>query len=33
MLLKEEIKLAEIQDGQSEDVEIVLTLQGDTKHI
>lgn len=33
MPLKEEIQLAEIQDGQSENVEVTLTLQGDTKHI
>lgn len=30
---KEEIKLAEVQDEQSENVEVILTLNGDTKHI
>ncbi|SFW50692.1 Ferredoxin [Sinomicrobium oceani] len=33
MSLKEKTKLAEIQDGRSENVEVTLTLQGDTKHI
>jgi ferredoxin len=33
MPLKEKTKLAEIQDGQSEKVEVTLTLDGDTKHI
>lgn len=33
MLLKEETKLAEIQDGQSENVEVTLTLNGITQHI
>jgi ferredoxin len=30
---KEETKLAEIQDGQSENVEVTLTLNGNTKHV
>lgn len=30
---KEETKLAEVQDEQSENVEVILTLNGDTKHI
>lgn len=30
---REENKLAEIQSGQSENVEVTLTLNGDTKHI
>ena len=33
MSLKEETKLAEFQDGQSENVEVTLTLNGDTKYI
>ena len=33
MPLKEESKLAEIQDEQSENVEVTLTLNGDTKYI
>lgn len=30
---KDETKLAEVQDEQSENVEVILTLNGDTKHI
>ncbi|WP_262709306.1 hypothetical protein [Sphingobacterium olei] len=33
MNLKEETKLAEAQDEQSENVEETLTLNGNTKHI
>ncbi|MGM8363290.1 2Fe-2S iron-sulfur cluster-binding protein [Flavobacterium sp. ARAG 55.4] len=33
MSLKEKTKLAEIQDGQSESVEVTLTLNGITQHI
>lgn len=33
MKLKEDIKLVETDDNKTEDVDVILTLEGDTKHI